>query len=466
MAPEPSRCTTPARLRGRSSRGSGGRRIPRPLDKSYVLPLSPYIKPLRLVPAEQHRAGQFEPEMAHLVSKRQTPLMLAAQEVGPDAHMAVLALLGTGARTSINDCDATGLTALMFAARCGSNLVVQQLIEAGADLETLCHGGESAWTKAARGGHRPAALLLESAGARHGRDIGDKDERSSPAAFSMPSASGCDATRFTSQFRNRMPVYLPGLVAGWPACQSWSADRARLAMRLGGSTTRVPLLRPADGGRLIAAEARAPTDGATVSVSSCLSQTLDASTAHASGPPMMSKLPLTAEVLADLGSVPGSIFGAPAVAVAGETRLWISSRGSVTPLHFDHCHSVICQIVGRKKLTCFAPCDSACLYPFSLADGNVRTSRVDLWAWRFGSAEARGQERHKHPNVASAMPLEQVLCPGDVAYIPPGWWHHVETLEEGSISVLLPFDLNGAEQRSMDRPWTRPGWGGRWGEAS
>ena len=103
-------------------------------------------------------------------SKRQTPLMLAAQEVGPDAHMAVLALLGTGARTSINDCDATGFTALMFAARCGSNLVVQQLIEAGADLETLCHGSaESAWTKAVRCGHRSSALLLEAAGAWLGR---------------------------------------------------------------------------------------------------------------------------------------------------------------------------------------------------------------------------------------------------------------------------------------------------------
>ena len=57
------------------------------------------------------------------------------------------------------------------------------------------------------------------------------------------------------------------------------------------------------------------------------------------------------------------------------------------------------------------------------------------------------------------MPLEQVLCPGDAVYIPPGWWHHVETLDEGSVSVLLPFDQSLAEQRTMDRPWTRSDWG-------
>ena len=100
------------------------------------------------------------------------------------------------------------------------------------------------------------------------------------------------------------------------------------------------------------------------------------------------------------------------------------------------------------------------LYPFAQADGNVRTSRVDLWAWRFGGEAEREAERASHPDVASAMALECVLSPGDVAYIPPGWWHSVESLS-GSISVLLPFDMSLKEQRAMDRPWTRPEWGAK-----
>jgi len=37
-----------------------------------------------------------------------------------------------------------------------------------------------------------------------------------------------------------------------------------------------------------------------------------------------------------------------------------------------------------------------------------------------------------------------MLEPGQVLYIPPFWWHHVESLEY-CISVLLPFDLDATE---------------------
>ena len=391
--------------------------------------------------------------------KGKTNLMIAAQTPGPDAYSAVLLLLRVS-KADLDCCDYKGRTALMLAARCGSGLVVQALIEAGAELELLCDRSESAWAKASRGGHGPSALLLEEAGARCEHALGSTEEASSsaiPTAFGMPQVRGCDAARFGSQFRCRMPVCMPGLVAGWPACRAWSEDRARLTMRLGGAARRVPVLRGSGGGdRTVAAEQRAPADGASLSLSSCLTCALDDA---GPGKPMMSKLPLTPEALRDLGGVPHSLFGAPSAAVAGETRLWISSSGSITPLHYDHCHSVICQVVGRKRVTCFAPRDAAGLYPFSLRDGNVRTSRVDLWAWRFGGVEARASARASHPDVASTMPLETVLSAGDACYIPPGWWHHVETLDGGSISVLLPFDQSADEQRAMDRPWTRPGWG-------
>ena len=137
----------------------------------------------------------------------------------------------------------------------------------------------------------------------------------------------------------------------------------------------------------------------------------------------MSQLPLSEATMADLGCVPRGLFHSPSVAVAAETGaeagaeagaatgLWVSSSGSTTPLRFDHCHSVICQLVGRKRVTCFAPCDSSGLYPFPHGQGNVRTSRVDLWTWRFGSGDARAHERRMHPAVASATPLETVRPP-------------------------------------------------------
>ena len=52
--------------------------------------------------------------------------------------------------------------------------------------------------------------------------------------------------------------------------------------------------------------------------------------------------------------------------------------------------------------------------------------------------------------MARARLYETELTPGDLVYIPPGWWHYVEALE-GNASVLLPFDMSVAEQQSLPR---------------
>ena len=139
----------------------------------------------------------------------------------------------------------------------------------------------------------------------------------------------------------------------------------------------------------------------------------------------------------------------------------MGSRGVVTPMHFDHCHTVIAQVHGRKRVTVCPPRDSEHMYPFSVADGAPRTSRVDLWAWNKGD----GAERARFPDVARATQYECELAPGDVVYIPPAWWHHVEALD-GNVSVLLPFDMTAAEQQELPRPWTTAEWGVRAAAAS
>ena len=103
----------------------------------------------------------------------------------------------------------------------------------------------------------------------------------------------------------------------------------------------------------------------------------------------------------------------------------MGSGGVVTPLHFDHCHTVISQVVGRKRVIVSPLDDSEHLYPRSVADGAPRTSRIDLGAWLRGDAT----QRALYPDVARARLYETELTPGDLVYIPPGWWHYVEALE-------------------------------------
>lgn len=44
------------------------------------------------------------------------------------------------------------------------------------------------------------------------------------------------------------------------------------------------------------------------------------------------------------------------------------------------------------------------------------------------------------PKFAEAVPYVHELHPGEIMYIPPFFWHHVESITE-SVSVLIPFDM-------------------------
>ena len=207
----------------------------------------------------------------------------------------------------------------------------------------------------------------------------------------------------------------------------------------------------------------APIGGATEAVGAKTGAETDAETGAdgaGSAERLYCKLPLSEGLQGDIDDVASCLPRARAL--GGETRFWMSSSGVETPLHFDHCHSVIAQVVGTKRLVVFPPSESTNLYPYSVADGNPRTSRIDLRAWLAGGDE---NERRRWPRVDSSYAYECVLQPGDIAYIPTGWWHYLVSIS-ASISVLSPFDMSPAEQRQLHRPWTRADWGLDGGEAS
>jgi hypothetical protein len=137
-------------------------------------------------------------------------------------------------------------------------------------------------------------------------------------------------------------------------------------------------------------------------------------------------------------------------------KVWCGSSGNTTSLHFDLCHGLICQCVGKKRVTLFAPEDSQVLFP-NAAGSNAppRVSRMDLDAFQAGDAVQRSRFGAA---ARCSTGVECVLSQGEALYIPPYWWHHVVALSS-NVSVLLPHDLSCAEQKSAVRPWTMPGWG-------
>ena len=124
-----------------------------------------------------------------------------------------------------------------------------------------------------------------------------------------------------------------------------------------------------------------------------------------------------------------SILGANAQ--AQPLRLWCSTKGAVTPLHFDAAHSFLAQMRGTKRLVFFAPRALHGLYPYPADHPLHRRSRVDLYA----AAAERDEDFPRFAQEAAAEAQEIELREGDVALFPRHWWHHVVTESALSVSV-------------------------------
>ena len=88
----------------------------------------------------------------------------------------------------------------------------------------------------------------------------------------------------------------------------------------------------------------------------------------------------------------------------------------------------------------FDPDDYRYLYMRSPNQSNSQSSNADVMKWYQGDPE----ERAKHPLLKSADWYQIDLYPGDMLYIPPFHWHHVESLDD-SITTLIPWDPSSDE---------------------
>ncbi|XP_021188384.3 bifunctional peptidase and arginyl-hydroxylase JMJD5 [Helicoverpa armigera] len=108
-----------------------------------------------------------------------------------------------------------------------------------------------------------------------------------------------------------------------------------------------------------------------------------------------------------------------------DVMAWYGPKGTVSPLHHDPKRNLLTQVVGEKQLFLFSPSDSEYLYPHEHELLN-NTAQVD----------PRQPDLDKYPNYKTAKPYYCILKPGQMLYIPPKWWHFVESL---SISFSVSF---------------------------
>jgi len=105
---------------------------------------------------------------------------------------------------------------------------------------------------------------------------------------------------------------------------------------------------------------------------------------------------------------------------------WFGPAGTLTPLHYDIQNNIFAQVVGSKYIRLYRPEEADRLYAYE-SGPRMGSSRIidpdndtDL-AVRF-------------PRFADAPYVDLVLQEGECLYIPPRWWHFVES-RETSFSV-------------------------------
>jgi hypothetical protein len=111
-------------------------------------------------------------------------------------------------------------------------------------------------------------------------------------------------------------------------------------------------------------------------------------------------------------------------------RIWLGNR-ITTPTHVDEWNNIGCVVAGRRRFTLFPPEQIANLYigPLDFAPTGAPMSLVSL----------RNPDFARYPKFRGALAAAHVaeLGAGDAIFIPPLWWHHVESLE--SFNVLVNY---------------------------
>ncbi len=122
------------------------------------------------------------------------------------------------------------------------------------------------------------------------------------------------------------------------------------------------------------------------------------------------------------------------LAEEAQCNIWIGNQLSIAA-HTDNADNLACVAAGRRRFLLFPPEVEEALYigpdtptpsgrPISL----VNPADPDLRAFPLYT-------------VALKQAQSVELFPGDVLYIPKGWWHHVDSLD--SMNILVNFWWEG-----------------------
>jgi hypothetical protein len=253
--------------------------------------------------------------------------------------------------------------------------------------------------------HKLESLLeVQHVLARMAREAGD-----------VPRLARLDRDAFLRDHYSRnVPAFAEGWAAVWPALQHWTP--AALAQRHGDEMVEVMAARQADPAYEINHHSHRQHVMLRDFVSWCTGN--HSNDAYLVANNRLLDRPGMRSLLTDLDPMPDVL---DADRLAGNAFLWLGPSGTVTPLHHDVDNVLFVQVYGEKTITLASPMQSHRMYNSTSVYSDVDAKVPDL---------------ARHPLFAGVNLMRITVRPGDVLFIPVGWWHQVEST---SVSVSVSF---------------------------
>jgi hypothetical protein len=221
--------------------------------------------------------------------------------------------------------------------------------------------------------------------------------RALPAMTEVPRLRRLDGAAFRARAAQGLPFVIGGVVERWPLCD---LTPEALRERFGEVPVRA---RVGD----YVATAFAP-DRAMRDMS--LREYLDLSAAPAGDlPPYVGNL--------ELRELNGMCHWPAYFDKMGPPRFWLGPARTVTPLHCDYDDNIFAQIRGSKRIFLAPPHHDEFLY--------TREANPVLFGSPF---DPEAPDYDAFPLARQAAIVEVVVEPGDMLYVPAGWYHQVRAL--------------------------------------
>jgi hypothetical protein len=217
-----------------------------------------------------------------------------------------------------------------------------------------------------------------------------------PAIDAVPRVRPMSASAFRARAREGLPFLIAGAVARWPIC---ALGPEVLRERFGEVAVRA---RVGDYIGTAFAPDRAMQDMS-------MREYLDLAEASDGLPPYLGNL--------ELRELNRLCHWPTYFEKLGPPRFWIGPAGTLTPLHSDFDDNIFAQVWGSKRIFLAPPHHDEFLYP--------RQANPVL----FGSpVDPEAPDFERYPLARQATMLEVMVNPGDMLYIPAGWYHQVRAL--------------------------------------